>query len=314
MIWYVRRITLTCNTAALVPRAACSSLRSPVQQWKNIRTVPSRLENKNVPPVPSKKKKYRPFPSWKKLYTVPSRREKLYAPSRPVEQKYIYRPFPSWQLLFTVPSRRDNFYLPSRPVVTIFIYRPVPSLNKKVILLYRPVPSRKFTPTVPSRPILASIIFIIYRPVPSRLPFFFPPNMSKQYRPVPSKILPVMEKRVNVVLRSPEKAKKKCLGFRLLMKSWKLFVFFVSSPAQVSLDVQIVAHISRSTAPLKKKESFTDVFPLRMRSCGHVLVSSSPMYWLFQGPKVKCCASCGTGSYQHTFFFSLRLRAVLVIR
>ena len=88
---------------------------------KSMRTVPSRCENKNVPPVPSKKKKYRPFLSWKKLYNVPSRREKLHAPPRPVEQKkyipsrpvetiFIYRPVPSRQFLPTVPSRRDDFY------------------------------------------------------------------------------------------------------------------------------------------------------------------------------------------------------------
>ena len=149
MIWYVR-ITLTCNTAASVPRAVCSSLRSPVQHWKNMRTVPSRRENKNVPPVPSKKT-YRPFLSWKKLHTVPSRREKLYAPSRPVEQK-----------IYTVPSRRDNFYLPSRPLETIFTYRPVPSWQFLFTVpsrhgtkrsLYCTDPSRQGNSYQPSRPV-----------------------------------------------------------------------------------------------------------------------------------------------------------------
>ena len=130
-IWYVRRITLTCNTAASVPRAACSSLRPPVQQWKDMRTVPSRRENKNVPPVPSKQKS-----------TVPSRRGRNYMPSRPVVKNHMHRPVPS-----------SKTYIPSRPVVTIFIYRPVPSWNNKVMELYRPVSSRKSHP--PSRPVLS---------------------------------------------------------------------------------------------------------------------------------------------------------------
>ena len=148
MISYVRRITLACNTAALVPRAVCSSLRSPVQQWKNMRTVSSRRENKNVPPVPSKKKVpslpvveeilYRPVPSWKIICTVPSRRAKS-----------IYGPVPSWQHLFTVLSHRDNFYLPCRPVVTIFTYRPVPSWQ---FLLT--VPSRRGNFYLPSRSVM----------------------------------------------------------------------------------------------------------------------------------------------------------------
>ena len=110
MIRYVRRITLACNTAALVPRAVCSSL----QQWKIMRTVPPRRENKNVPPVPKKKKG-----------TVPSRREGNYIPSRPVVKNYMRRPVPSSKkkYIYTFPSRRYNFCLLSRPVVTIFTYR-----------------------------------------------------------------------------------------------------------------------------------------------------------------------------------------------
>ena len=115
MIRYVRRITLTCNTAALVPRAVCSSCAVLCNSEKIC--VPSRsgVKTKMYRPC-RRKKKYRPFLSWKKSYTVPSRREKLYALSRPVEQK-----------VYTVPSRRDNIYLPSCPIVTIFTYRAVPS-------------------------------------------------------------------------------------------------------------------------------------------------------------------------------------------
>ena len=125
---------------------------------KILRTVPSRRENKNVPPVPSKRKS-----------NVSSGRGRNYLPSRPVVKNYMHRPVPSRQFLFTVPSRRDIFYLPFRPAEKI-----------------------KFTPTVPSRPIQETIFFIILpsRPVPSS--FFFPPNMSKQYRPVPSRVLQAM--------------------------------------------------------------------------------------------------------------------------
>ena len=128
---------------------------------------------------PCPRRKVSSFPSWKKLYTVPSRRAKIYAPSRPVEQTYT-----SKYEVYITPS--------SRTVVTIFIYRrPVPPWKKKSysgVVHYRHVPSRKFTPpTVPSRPIQASISFIILpsRPVPSSN--FSPPNMLKQYissRPV----------------------------------------------------------------------------------------------------------------------------------
>ena len=146
-------ITLACNTAALMPRKVCSSLRSPVQQWKNMRTVSSRREKKNVPPVPSI------F-----FFTVLSRRGRNYIPSRPVVKNYVhrpvpsskkyvyrpvpswpffvYRPVPSWHFLLTVPSRRDSFCLPSRPV-----------MKKKVIILYRPVPSRRENSHPPSRPV-----------------------------------------------------------------------------------------------------------------------------------------------------------------
>ena len=138
-------------------------------------TVPSRRENKNVPSRAVEKKKYRLFPSSKKKKT----------PCRPVLKIILYE-------VRTILSRRAKNYIPSRPVVTIFIYRSVPSWNKKVIVLYRSVPSGKFTPTVPSRLLQASLIFIILpsRPVPSS--FFFPPNMSKQYRPVPSRVLQAM--------------------------------------------------------------------------------------------------------------------------
>ena len=157
--------------------------------------VPSRpvVETKKYRPVPPKKWKYRPFPSWKNLCTVQSRREKLYALSRPVEKKkkksrpvliiFIYRPV---QSLYTVPSRREAFYSPSRPVMKQKGHCNVPS---------RPV--EKSAPTVPSRPIQATIIYIFLpsRPVPSLI--FFPPNMSKQYRPVPSRTLPAMKSHGN---------------------------------------------------------------------------------------------------------------------
>ena len=110
MIWHIRRITLTCNTAALMPRAVCSSLRSPVQQWKNMRTVPFRSE--------------------KKKCTARAVEKKRVSSLRVVEE-IIYRPVPSWKIICTVPSRRAKKYIPSRPVVTIFIYRPVPSWNKQ---------------------------------------------------------------------------------------------------------------------------------------------------------------------------------------
>ena len=132
-------------------------------------------------PVPSKTKKCRPFPSWEKLYTVPSRCEKLCAPSRPVDQKYMYRPVPLlfW---FTGPSRRAYFYLQSRPVMKQKGRCTLPSCSVEELHTHRPVPSH---------PGNCAFIFFPSRPVPSSI--FFPPNMSKQYRPVPSRILPAMK-------------------------------------------------------------------------------------------------------------------------
>ena len=123
----------------------------------------------------------------KKEGTVPSRHGRNYLPSRPVVKKYMRRPVPSSKKC--MPSRPVVTTFIYRPVVTIFIYRPV--MKQKVIELYRPVPSRKLAPTVPSRPIQATIISLFYRPVPSSI--FFLPNMSRQYRPVPSGILPAMK-------------------------------------------------------------------------------------------------------------------------
>ena len=165
-------ITLTYNTACcLGGREQCVlALRSPLCSEKMC--VPSRpvVKTKKYRPVPSKKKRYRPFPSWKNLYTLRSRREKIYAPTHPVEQKYIYTS------KHTVPSRRDNFCLPSRPVVKQKGYCTV-------------VPSRKFRHTVPSHP--GNYNFHYFTVPPS---IFFPSNMSKQYRTVPSRIFPAMKK------------------------------------------------------------------------------------------------------------------------
>ena len=97
-----------------------------------------------------------------------SSREKC-IPSRPVVTIFNYRPVPSWQFLLTVPSRHQK---------------------QKVIVGYRPVPWRDFKPTVSSRPIQATIIFIN---LPSRAVSSsnkFSPNISKQYRPVPSRMSP----------------------------------------------------------------------------------------------------------------------------
>ena len=140
IVWYVRRITLN-TAAALVPRAMCSSLRSPVQQRKKMRTVPSC-------------------------------REKLYAPSRLVVTIFNYCPNSSWQFLLTVPSRHEK---------KRSLYLTVPSRREN---------SRSSSRPVPSRPIQASILFTIlpFRPVPSSN--FYPPRMSKQYRPVPSRPVP----------------------------------------------------------------------------------------------------------------------------
>ena len=81
-----------------------------------MRAVPSRRENKDIPPVLSKRKS-----------TVPPRRGTNCIPSRHVVKNYVHRPRPVEQRIYTVLSRRDKFYLPSRPFETIFTYRPVPS-------------------------------------------------------------------------------------------------------------------------------------------------------------------------------------------
>ena len=181
MIWYVRRITLTCNTAALVPRAVCSSLL--LCSSEKI-CVPSRpvVKTKIHRPCRRKEQKYRPFPSWKKLYTVQSRREKK-----------TNHPVPSWQYLLTVPSRRDNFCLPS-PVPSWQFLVTVPSRHETKWSLYCIVPSRREIHThrpVPSYP--GNYIIHCFT-VPSHPVFivFFPPNMSKQSSPVPSRKLPAM--------------------------------------------------------------------------------------------------------------------------
>ena len=74
-------------------------------------------------------------------------------------------------------------------------------MNQKVIVLYRPVPSRKFT-TILSRPIQATTRYNFhYFTVPSR-PVLqpFPANISKQYRPVPSRLLPAIIILANVLV------------------------------------------------------------------------------------------------------------------
>ena len=153
-------ISLTFNTAALVPRAVC---------WKNMRTVPSRRKNKNVPSRTVEKKES----------TVSSRRGRNYAPSRPVVKNYMHRLVPSSKYVYTVPFRRDNFYLPSRPVMKQKGLCTVPSRPVEKIHTHRPVPSHPGNYN------------FHYFTVPSST--FFPPNMSKQYRPVPSRILPAMK-------------------------------------------------------------------------------------------------------------------------
>ena len=136
-----------------------------------MRTVPSRRENKNVPPVPSKRKS-----------NVSSGRGRNYLPSRPVVKNYMHRPVPSRQFLFTVPSRRDIFYLPFRPIM------------KQKRSLHCTVPSRREISHPPSRPVPSRQLHFsfFYHPVPSHLEFFFRRNMSTRYRPVPSRILPAV--------------------------------------------------------------------------------------------------------------------------
>ena len=149
----------------------CVPSRYVVKKKRNARAV----EKKTVPSLPVVEEIiYRPVPSWKIICTVPSRRAKKYIPPRPVVTIFVYRPVPSRKFLLTVPSRRDNFYLPSRPVMKWKGHCTVPTRPVAKIHTHRPV---TFHPgnnnfhyfTVPSRPV-----------------FNFPPNVSKQYRPVPS--------------------------------------------------------------------------------------------------------------------------------
>ena len=179
----------TINNTALVPRAVCSSMRSPIQQSKNMRTVSSRRENKM----------YRPCRRKKKKSIVPSRRARNYIPPCPVVKNYmhrlvplskiyIYRPVLSWQFLFNVQSRRDNFCLPSRPVMKqkgrcttvvssrpvekIHTHRPAASHPGNYNFHYFAVPSRpvftffpvKHVKTVPSRPVsdITSLVYFLH--------------------------------------------------------------------------------------------------------------------------------------------------------
>ena len=177
----IRRITVTCNTAALVPRSMCFASRCPVQ-WTIMRTVSSRHENKHVPSRSVEKKvvplvavveelMYRLVPSWKfictvsvpstkKIYTVPTRRDNFYLPSHPVVTIFIHRPVPSWQFLF-----------PSRSVVTFFT---VPSRDETKRSLVCTVPSRQRISHAPSRPVPSRRLELLLfcRPGPSRFSFF----------------------------------------------------------------------------------------------------------------------------------------------
>ena len=158
----IRRITLTCSTAALVPRVVCSCIALSCAAKKYV---------------------YRPVPSWKQKCTVPCRREKKttvpsgrgrnYIPSRPVVKNYIHRPVPSSKNMYTVPSRHEtkrSLYctVPSRPVEKIHTHRSVPSHPGNYNFHYF---------TVPSRAVFKN----------------FPPNFSKQHSPIPSRILPAMK-------------------------------------------------------------------------------------------------------------------------
>ena len=138
-----------------------------------MRPVPSRRKSKNVPPVPPKKKS-----------TVTSRRGRNYIPSRPVVKNCMHRPVPASKKKKPVPCRRDKFNLPSRPVMKQKVICTVPSRPVEKIHTHRPVPSHPGNHnfhcfTVPSCLVPSSI--------------FFPSNMSKQYRPAPSRILPAMK-------------------------------------------------------------------------------------------------------------------------
>ena len=82
-------------------------------------------------------------------------------------------------IVLTIPSRRDNVYLPSRPVVKQKGHCTLPSRPVEKIHTHRPVPSHPGNYN------------FHYFTVPSSI--FFQPNMSKQYRPVPSRILPAMK-------------------------------------------------------------------------------------------------------------------------
>ena len=130
-----------------------------------MRTVPSRRENKNVPPVPSKKKS-----------NVSSRRGRNYLPSRPVVKKYMHRPVPSRQFLFTVPSRRDIFYLPSRPIM------------KKKRSLHCTVPSRREISHPPSRPVPSRQLHFHFFTISSRPILSFFSGQTCQRGTVPSRL------------------------------------------------------------------------------------------------------------------------------
>ena len=153
MISYmIRRITLTCNTAALVPRAVCSCscialscvvkkyVYRPVPSWRQKSTVPCRRGKKS---------------------TVPSRRGRNYLPSRPVVKNYTHRPVPSSKKIPFRPVTKQQYHctVPSRPFEEIHTHRPVPSYLGNHNFHYFTVPSRppnftaKHSKTVRSRPV-----------------------------------------------------------------------------------------------------------------------------------------------------------------
>ena len=183
MIWYTRRITLTCNTAALVPRAVSFSLRYPVQQWKIFvpscpvvkikMNCPCRRKRKVPSPPVVEEIIYRPVPSWNIVCTVPSRRAIKSIPSRRDNFHLPSRPVPSWQFLLTDPSRRANFHLPSHPVLKQKGPCTVPSRPVEKIHTYRPVSSHAGNYnfqcfTVPSRPVFNIFPAKHIKTVPSR--------------------------------------------------------------------------------------------------------------------------------------------------
>lgn len=114
------------------------------------------------------------------ICTVPSRREYIYiyVASRPIEKQNTYRP---------IPSRREKYVsVPSCSVEKKNIYRPVPSRHEIKKPFDFTVPSRREFSHPLSRPVSSRQIRFasFYRPVS----IFFPPSMSKQSRPVPSRI------------------------------------------------------------------------------------------------------------------------------